>query len=153
MQIVLHFTVGLAAIVCLAAQPELARAETAAREAQDTTQLASRLAGTWTGQVTNSGSARALPLTMLWQKAPDGHMTGTVIAASGAKYPLKVVWSSDTAFISESAPHRSPILGTTVVTRSLIHFKAHALEGRFAARPTTSRGRTLTGHFSVTRTS
>jgi hypothetical protein len=79
-------------------------------------------------------------------------MTGTVVAASGAKYPLNVVWSSDTAFIWESAPHKSPVLGTNVVTRSLVQFKAHALEGTFEARPTTYSGRTLTGHFSVTQT-
>lgn len=153
MRMVLHLTIGLAAIAWLAAQPGLARAATAARATQDTTQLASRLAGTWTGQVTNSGSARAQRLTLVWQKTPDGHMTGTVVAASGAKYPLNVVWSSDTAFICESAPHRSPLLGETVVTRSLVRFNPHALEGTFETRPTTSRGRTLTGHFSVTRTS
>jgi hypothetical protein len=153
MRLALYLTIGLAAIAWLAAQPGLAHAATAARAAQDTTQLASRLAGTWTGQVTNSGSARAQRLTLVWRKTPDGHMAGMVVAASGAKYPLHVVWSSDTAFICESAPHKSPLLGENVVTRSLVHFDAHALEGTFEARPTTYGGRTLTGHFSVTRTS
>ena len=37
MRIVLHVTLGLAAIVWLAAQPGLAHAATAARAAQDTT--------------------------------------------------------------------------------------------------------------------
>lgn len=153
MRIVLHVTVGLAAIVWLATQPGPAQATTASGAAQDTTQLASRLAGTWTGQVTNSGSARPQRLTMVWQKAPDGHMTGTVVPASGAKYPVNVVWSSDTAFIWESAPHKSPLLDRNVVTRSLVHFKAHALEGTFEARPTRYGGTTLTGDFSLTRTS
>lgn len=130
----------------------LGHTASAARAGQDTTQLASRLAGTWTGQVTNTPSARAQRLTLVWEKTPDGHMTGTVVAASGAKYPLNLVWSSNTAFIWESAPHKSPVLGRSVVTRSLAQFKAHALEGTFEARPTTYSGRTLTGHFSVTRT-
>jgi hypothetical protein len=153
MRIVLHATLGLAAMIAVAAQPRLAHAATAPRPAQDTTKLSSRLAGTWTGEVTNSGSARAQRLSMVWRKAPDGHMTGTVVSASGAKYPVNVVWSSDTAFIAESAPHRSPLLGTNVVTRSVFHFKAHALEGTFEARPTTYSAETLTGHFTVTRTS
>jgi len=102
--------------------------------------------------VTYSGSARAQRLTLVWQKTPDGHMTGTVVAASGAKYPVNVVWRSDTAFIWESAPHKS-LLDKNVVTRSLVYFKGHALEGTFEARPTTYSGTTLTGHFSVTRTS
>ena len=103
--------------------------------------------------MTYSGSARAQRLTLVWQKTPDGHMTGTVVAASGAKYPVNVVWRSDTAFIWESAPHKSPLLDKNVVTRSLVYFKGHALEGTFEARPTTYSGTTLTGHFSVTRTS
>jgi hypothetical protein len=153
MRIVFHATLGLAAMIAVAAQPRLAHAATARRPAQDTTKLSSRLVGTWRGAVTNSGSPRAQRLSIIWRKAPDGHLTGTVVSASGAKYPITVVWSSDTAFIAESAPHRSPLLGTIVVTRSVIQFKAHALEGTFEARPTTLSAETLSGHFTVTRTS
>ena len=153
MRMIPRLTAGLVAIAWLAAQPEPSRAATNARATQDTTKLASKLAGTWTGQVTPSDSATAQRITMVWLKAPDGHMTGTVVHAAGAKYPVNIVWSSDTAFIWESAPHKSPFLGTNVVTRSLVHFKAQALEGTFEARPTTYRGKTLTGRFNVTRTS
>lgn len=153
MQIVLNATLVLAAMIAVAAQPRLAHAIIAARPAQDTTKLSSRLAGTWTGAVTNAGSGIAQPLSMIWRKGPAGHTIGTVVSASGARYPVHVVWSSHTAFIAESAPHPSPLLGPNVVTRSFIHLKAHALEGIFEARSTRYSAETLTGHFRLTRTS
>jgi hypothetical protein len=153
MRIVLCTTIGLAAVVALGASAQLIQAATVPGRAQGPATLAARLAGTWTGQATNARSTKAERLTMIWQPASDGHMTGTVVFANGLKYRANVVWSSDTAFIYESAPHQSPTLHETVVARSLVHLKAHALEGTFEARPTTYGGKTLTGSFNATRTS
>jgi hypothetical protein len=67
------------------------------------------------------------------------------------KYPVNVVWASDTAFIFESAPHLSRVLHERVVMRSLVHFKGDQLAGTFDARPTTYAGRTITGSFDAVR--
>jgi hypothetical protein len=67
--------------------------------------------------------------------------------------PTQVVWSSDTAFITESAPHKSPEIGEQVVTRMINHFKGDSLTGTFELRPTSYKGRSLNGHFTAARTS
>lgn len=114
------------------------------------TGVAAKLAGTWTGHRTIARTGRSDPIRMVWLKAPDGHVAGT-IAVAREKYPLTVVWSSDTAFIAESAPHRSEVLDEMVVTRTVGRLNGTELVGTFEARPTAYSGRTLTGSFEATR--
>jgi hypothetical protein len=114
--------------------------------------LASRLAGTWKGTGTDSASHRSQPITLNWRKASDGHMTGTVALKGESKYPVNVVWSSDTAFIYESAPHESATLNEKVVTRTLARFKGDSLVGHYELRPAKgNKGRSLKGSFSVSK--
>jgi hypothetical protein len=87
---------------------------------------------------------------MIWLEAPDGHVTGT-LAVAHQQYPMTVVWSSDTAFIAESAPHRSRLLHEMVVTRTVGRLKGTELVGTFEARPTSYSGETLSGSFEATR--
>ena len=121
-----------------------------ATNARQSSGLTAELAGTWTGHRTISPSGKAQQMRMVWRKAADGHMTGTV-AVAGETYPVNVVWSSDTAFIAESAPHHSHVLHEMVVTRSEAHVKAGKLVGTFEARPTTYSGRTMKGSFEASR--
>jgi hypothetical protein len=114
------------------------------------TGVATELAGTWTGHRTITTTGRSDPIRMVWLKAPDGQVKGTV-AVAREKYPMTVVWSSDTAFIAESAPHRSRALNEMVVTRTLGHLKGSELVGTFEARPAGYGGRTVTGSFEATR--
>jgi hypothetical protein len=74
----------------------------------DTGALASRLSGTWSGNQVESRAAEAHPFTMTWKQAPDGETKCRVAQAHGQTYTTSVVWSSDTAFITESVPHKSP---------------------------------------------
>jgi hypothetical protein len=121
-----------------------------ATPANQGTGLAAELAGTWTGHRTIVQTGRTEPLRMVWLKAPDGRVTGTM-AVAHEKYPVTVVWSSDTAFIAESAPHRSRVLNEMVVTRTVGHLRGTELVGTFQARPTAYSGRTLTGSFEAAR--
>ncbi len=121
------------------------------RAPADTVALASRLAGTWRGEGVDSGSTTPQRFTMRWRQAQDGHPTGTVSLAGGPEYPVNVVWSSDTAFIYVSAPHRSPTLREEVVTRTLARFKGDSLVGTYEARPTKYSPKSLTGRFSAVR--
>ncbi|HZM25765.1 MAG TPA: hypothetical protein VFB89_00205 [Gemmatimonadales bacterium] len=115
------------------------------------TDLAARLTGTWHGRRTTPISIRADSFTMSWKRAPDGHMAGTVATAGEAKYPVNVVWSSDTAFIYESGPHMSALLHERVITRATVHFDGNQLNGTFEARPTKYEGKTTTGTFTALR--
>jgi hypothetical protein len=120
-------------------------------ETVDSTALASRLIGHWTGARYDSGSTTPHPFSMQWKKAPDGHLAGMVTASAQKPYETNVVWSSDTGFVTESAPHRSSELNEEVVTRSVAHFKGDSLVGTFELRPMTYRGKSETGKFSATR--
>ena len=93
------------------------------------------------------------PVKLTWSAAPDGGVEGTLSVRRQPSFPVNVVWTSDTAFIFESAPHPSNALDEQVVTRGVVHFKSDSLEGTFDARPTTYKGRTLTGSFMVGRSS
>jgi len=124
----------------------------AATLAADTT-LASKIMGKWSVTRYDSSSTAGHKLTMSWKKGADGSLDGTVTMPNGPSYATKVVWSSDTAFISESAPHQSPELREKVVTRMVSHFKGDSLSGTFELRPMTYRGRSETGRFVATRES
>jgi len=112
--------------------------------------VAAELPGTWTGHRKMDRTGKTDAIRMVWLKAPDGHVTGT-LAVAREHYPLTVVWSSDTAFIAESAPHRSPLLHEMVVTRTVGRLKGTELVGTFEARPTSYSGASLSGSFEVTR--
>jgi hypothetical protein len=144
---------GLATFVAASAHPSSGAVPAARLAPADTGALASRLSGTWSGNRVDSGSAKGHPFTMTWKQAPDGEMTGRVALAHGPAYTTRVVWSSDTAFITESAPHKSPELKESVVTRTVTHFKGDSLVGQYELRPTSFTGHTLTGHFAAARTS
>jgi hypothetical protein len=88
---------------------------------------------------------------MTWKKDTTGSMIGTVKPASGSAYAAKVVWSADTGFVIESAPHTSNQLHETVVTRMVSHLKGDSLWGTFEMRPTAYKGRTEEGRFSATK--
>src|SRR5690348_5440731 len=72
----------------------------------DTVALASKLVGRWTGTRFDSSNAAGQNFMVNWKKTPDG-LLGTVRMADGSSYATRVVWSSDTAFITESAPHQN----------------------------------------------
>lgn len=120
-------------------------------ETVDSTALASQLIGRWTGARYDSGSTTPHQFTMKWTKAPDGHLTGMVTAGSQAGYETNVVWSSDTGFVTESAPHRNSDLNEEVVTRSVAHLKGDSLWGTFEMRPMTYRGKSESGKFSAAK--
>ena len=120
-------------------------------EMVDSTALASRLIGRWIGARHDSGSATPQRFTMQWEKAQDGHLSGMVTSGSQPAYETNVVWSSDTGFVTESAPHRSGQLNEEVVTRSVAHFKGDSLVGTFEMRPMTYRGKSEHGTFSAAR--
>ncbi len=90
---------------------------------------------------------------MTWKKAPDGHLTGTVKPAAGSAYEANVVWSADTGFVIESAPHTSSQLHEAVVTRMVSHLEGDSLWGTFEMRPTAFKGRSEEGRFSATKRS
>ena len=120
--------------------------------AADTT-LASRLAGTWsvTRYDSSSGVKAGKQFTMSWAKDTAGALAGTVKMPHGPSYATRVVWSSDTAFIAESAPHQSADLNEQVVTRMVSHFKGDSLTGTLEQRPTSYKGRSASGRFVAAR--
>ena len=152
MQLVLLGAVGLAAMMAVEAGMTPNRAATVPVAGPDPG-LVTRIAGRWKGERTTSISARPLDFTMYWHATPDGDVTGTVRPKGERAYPVKVVWSSDTAFIYESAPHMSHLLHERVVTRGVAHFKGHEILGSFEARPTRYEGKTISGKFSAARLS
>lgn len=119
--------------------------------ASDSTALASKLVGKWAGTRYDSGSTASHQFTMDWKKASDGQLTGKVASTTGQSYETKVVWSSDTGFVTESAPHKSGELNEEVVTRTVSHLKGDSLWGIFEMRPTSYRGRSVAGRFTAAR--
>jgi hypothetical protein len=119
--------------------------------AVDSNPLAAKLAGTWTGTRHDSGSSASQAFSMTWKKDSLGHPAGTIRPAAGSAYQASVVWSADTGFVIESAPHTSAQLHEQVVTRMVSHLKGDSLYGTFEMRPTTYKGRTETGNFSAKR--
>lgn len=73
------------------------------------------------------------------------------IRPTGRACQANVVCSSDTGFVTESAPHRSADLNEEVVTRMVSHIKGDSLWGQLGMRPMTYRGKSETGRFSATR--
>jgi len=116
----------------------------------DTT-LASKLAGTWSVTRYDSSSKVGKKFTISWAKDTAGTLNGTVKMPRGPSYATKVVWSSDTAFIAESAPHKSADLNEEVVTRMVSHFKGDSLTGTFEQRPMAYQGRSESGRFVAAR--
>jgi hypothetical protein len=151
-QLAFYAAGGVAAAIALAA-PAAPKAAAAPPATRSDSVLAARIDGTWAGHRSTLISLRPQRFTMSWRTAPDGHLTGTVIMPGERRYPVNVVWASDTAFIYESAPHVSRVLHERVVTRGLVHFKGDQLAGTFDARPTKYTGRTLTGSFNAVRSS
>lgn len=143
---------GVAAAIALAAPAAPGAAAPSPATVRDSV-LAARIDGTWRGHRTTSISTRPQQFTVTWRTAPDGHVTGMVTVPGERKYPVNVVWTSDTAFIFESAPHLNRALHEQVVMHSLVHFKGDRLVGTFDARPTRYAGRTLTGTFKASRSS
>jgi hypothetical protein len=132
---------------------DTALADTAATPAAPTTTpdagaLASRLEGTWNAEGRDSGSSRAQKFTITWTRAPDGGLTGKVSFQPGETYNVKVVSSSDSAFVYESDPHRSPTLKADVVTRTEARLSGDSLTGDYEARAA-SGGKTLRGRFTA----
>src|SRR5262245_5211253 len=130
--------------------PHRPPAHTVAQTAADTT-LASKLAGTWSVTRYDSSSKTGKKFTINWAKDTAGTLNGTVKMPNGPSYLTKVVWSSDTAFIAESAPHKSAELNEEVVTRMVSHFKGDSLTGTFEQRPMAYKGRTESGRFVAAR--
>jgi hypothetical protein len=126
----------------------MAPAPTAAAPAAE---LAPKLEGTWKAVGYDSGSTRPSRFTIVWQKAPDGSLVGTITPASGPKYEVRIVSSSDSGFVQESAPHRSPTLGVEVVTHTEARLTGDSLTGTYQAKATTG-SKSLSGKFSAKRT-
>jgi hypothetical protein len=109
-----------------------------------------RLIGTWTARGFDAGSKRPQQFTITWSRAPDGGLVGSIAFASGEKYNVKVVSTSDTVIVYESAPHRSPTLNTQVVTRTTAKMVGDSLTGTYVARATKG-GKVLKGRFTAVR--
>jgi hypothetical protein len=88
---------------------------------------------------------------MEWKKASDGHLEAKVSVAKEPSYQTSVVWTSDTGYVTESAPHRSVALNEEVVTRTVSHLKGDSVTGTFELRPTSYEGRTMKGRFTAVR--
>jgi hypothetical protein len=110
--------------------------------------LASKLEGTWNAEGRDSGSTRAQKFTITWTKAPDGGLVGKVAFQPGETYNVKVVSSTDSTFVYESDPHRSPTLKAEVVTRTEAQLSGDSLTGNYEARAA-SGGKTLRGRFTA----
>jgi hypothetical protein len=152
MRIAFCTALGVAWLAGTGAVPASRVADTRpARAAADSTTLASKLVGKWAGGRYEARSMTPHRFTMSWMKASDGHLTARVDPAGGAPYETNVVWSSDTGFVTESAPHQSRELHEEIVTRTVSHLKGDSLWGKIEMRPTSYRGRTETGHYSATR--
>ena len=143
------FAIGIGSLLTLGL-PHRPLAHAAGSTARDTT-LASKLTGTWSVTRYDSSSAGGKKFTIKWAKDSAGTLNGTVKMPSGPSYATRVVWSSDTAFIAESAPHRSAELNEQVVTRMVSHFKGDSLTGTFEQRPMAYKGRSESGRFVAAR--
>jgi hypothetical protein len=80
-----------------------------------------------------------------------GHLVGTVAPTTGPAYGTNVVWSSDTGFVTESAPRQSKKLNEEVVTLMVAHPKGDSLSGKFEMRPMTYRGHSVAGNLTAVR--
>jgi hypothetical protein len=114
------------------------------------TALPDRLLGSWKAQGYDAGSSRAQPFTITWTRAPDGSLAGKIAFEGGEAYDVKVVSTTDTLIVYQSAPHRSPTLNTQVVTRTQARMVGDTLLGSYTARASTG-GKTLRGTFKATR--
>lgn len=152
MQLALLAALSAGTALALAASGASARVPATVTTAPDSG-LAARIAGHWSGRRTSSTAKQSGKMTMMLKQADEGGLEGSVDVAGAPAFPVQVVWSSDTAFILESAPHKSPDLHEQVVTRSLVHFKGDSLTGKFESRPMRYEGKTATGKFEVGRQS
>ena len=118
--------------------------------AQTMSAVPDRLLGTWTAKGYDAGSTKAQPFTLTWSRSPDGSMGGTIAFASGEKYDVKLVSTSDTTIVYESAPHRSPTLKAQVVTRTTAKMVGDSLTGTYVAKATKG-GKVLKGRFTALR--
>ena len=109
-----------------------------------------RLVGSWTAKGYDAGSTRPQAFTITWSRSPDGSLAGQIAFASGEKYDVKVVSTSDTMIVYESAPHRSPTLKTQVVTRTTAKMVGDSLTGTYVAKATKG-GKVLKGRFTAVR--
>jgi hypothetical protein len=151
MRTTLCIALGAAGLAGVAGYPNPHRTPTTYRTTVDSTQLAQQLVGKWKGIRHEAGSATGHQFTMNWEKTSDGHLVGTLAPATGPAYETSVVWSSDTGFVAESAPHRSKELNEEVVTRMVAHLKGDSLSGKFEMRPMTYGGRSVAGNFAAAR--
>jgi hypothetical protein len=147
-------TAGLGAFLLLGASPgALHPAAPGPTPTDSTSTLSSDLRGTWKGTAKDAGSSRTDQVTITWKPGADGHLKGTVQMQNEARYPITVVWTSDTAVIYESAPHQSKTLHERVVTRTIVRKDGNALVGHYEARPTMFKGKTLKGEYTVKQAS
>lgn len=114
----------------------------------DPAALASRLEGTWNAEGSDSGSTRTQKFTIAWTRSPDGGLTGKIAFRPGETYNVKVVSTSDSTFVYESEPHRSPTLEAEVVTRTEARLSGDSLTGNYEARAAAT-GKTLRGRFTA----
>jgi hypothetical protein len=114
------------------------------------TALPDRLLGSWKAQGYDAGSSRGQPFTLTWTRAPDGSLTGRVAFEGGEQYDVKVVSTTDTTIVYQSAPHRSPTLKAQVVTRTQARMIGDTLVGSYTARAGKG-GKVLRGTFRATR--
>jgi hypothetical protein len=114
------------------------------------TALPDRLLGSWKAQGYDAGSSRAQPFTITWTRAPDGSLAGKIAFEGGEQYDVKVVSTTDTMIVYESAPHRSPTLKARVVTRTRARMVGDTLVGSYTARAGKG-GKALSGTFRATR--
>jgi hypothetical protein len=116
---------------------------------QTMTAIPDRLLGSWTAKGYDAGSSTAQPFTINWTRAPDGSMGGTIAFQGGEQYRVKMVSTSDSTFVYESEPHRSPTLKADVVTRTEARLVGDTLVGNYQAKAKT--GKVLKGSFKATR--
>ena len=109
-----------------------------------------RLLGSWSAQGYDAGSSRAQPFTLTWNRSPDGSLGGTVAFRGGETYNVKIVSTSDSTFVYESEPHRSPTLKAQVVTRTQARLVGDTLTGTYEAKAATG-GKVLRGRFTAKR--
>ena len=112
--------------------------------------VADRLLGTWTARGYDAGSTKAQQFAITWTRAPDGGLVGTIAFQPGATYDVKVVSTSDSMIVYESAPHHSPTLKGQVVTRTEARLVGDSLMGTYEARATEG-AKTLKGKFVAKR--
>ena len=117
--------------------------------AQVMTAVPDRLIGSWTAKGYDAGSSKAQSFTMNWSRAPDGSLGGTIAFAGGEQYKVKLVSTTDSTFVYESEPHRSPTLKASVVTRTRARLVGDTLTGSYEAKA--KGGKVLKGTFKATR--